>query len=77
MGHALSNKVDPSHSMVVLKSLMAPPYCPQLSCEFEDADRWHSADSVRKMSEGIPLTDEVRIYDDSVVLLTHSSDLYT
>jgi carbohydrate kinase (thermoresistant glucokinase family) len=42
------------------KSLIGASFARELGVEFVDGDDYHSADNVKRMAEGIPLTDEDR-----------------
>ena len=44
----------------------------QLHWPFEDGDRWHSKENVMKMSNGLPLTDEVSDYVKSHTCIIHN-----
>lgn len=43
------------------KSTVGAGLAQRLQCDFRDADDFHSAENVEKMSKGIPLTDEDRL----------------
>ena len=45
--------------MLALVSVLKQRCYSQLRCEFGDADDWHPAANVERMSRGIPLSDEV------------------